>query len=143
MAKSTYKRSSRKTGNNSRRTITQNSNGSRTVSNSRNYSTGSTKTVSHNSKTGRTRTTYTVRNGGGWINRYTSTSGPNNSPSARKSRGTKSKGSSRSRMSGGYPNYGNTTWGEIFKDLLFIIMCYIGIAVGAILLLFLLVWILF
>jgi hypothetical protein len=45
-------------------------------------------------------------------------------------------------MSGGYPNYGNTTWGEIFKDLLYILMCYIGIGVGIVLLLVIAVWLL-
>jgi hypothetical protein len=78
MTTSRTRRTSKKTGNNSRRTITQNTNGSRTISNSTKYSSGNRKTISNNSKTGRTRTTYTVVNNGGWISRTTTMSGASN-----------------------------------------------------------------
>lgn len=144
MGKSTYKRSSKKTGNNSRRTTTLNSkSNSRTISNSRGYASGSRKTISHNSKTGRTRTTYTIRNGGGWITRFTTMSGSPSSKSKR-SRRTKERCSRSGRNSGGYyGEYRHITFGELLKDLLIIALYYIGIAVGIILLFYLAVWILF
>lgn len=119
---STYKRRSKKTGNNSRRTVTLNANGSRTVSNSRKYSTGSRKTISYNSKTGRTRTTYTVKNGGGWISRSTSVTG--GSSSGRKSRG-RSRHVDNRRGSVGY--YSDDEPMSLLVALVFIVLYYVGI----------------
>lgn len=144
MGKSTYKRSSKKTGNNSRRTTTLNSkSNSRTISNSRGYASGSRKTISHNSKTGRTRTTYTIRNGGGWITRFTTMSG--SSSSKRKGRSRKHSGSERTSRNDNYyvGNMGDGTWSGIFKNMMIIALYYIAMFVGALLLLYLAVWILF
>lgn len=129
---STYKRRSKKTGNNSRRTVTQNANGSRTVSNSRKYSTGSRKTISHNSKTGRTRTTYTVKNGGGWISRSTSVTGGYKSRNTKSRSGRRGRRGSVDRRSGGSVGYVEYTFGEMIRvllvSLLIIVAYYGGIA---------------
>lgn len=73
---SRYKRVSKKTGNFSRRTITYNADGSRTISNStKRPTTGTRRTVSFNTKKKTTRTTHTTKTGGGWLDRTQWTTG--------------------------------------------------------------------
>ena len=80
------KRTTQKTGNGSRRTTTLSSTGGKTVS----YSNKPTKqsprrTVSFNHKTGRTRTTYSQKLGGGFTRITSKTTGPKKYKSSRSS----------------------------------------------------------
>ena len=70
------RRTSKKTGNNSRRTTTLSSTGTKTESYSNRPSKQSPRrTVSFNHKTGKTRTTYSQKLGGGWTKISTKTTG--------------------------------------------------------------------
>ena len=80
------KRTSRKTGPGSRRTTTLSSTHGRTTSYSNQPSKNvSRRTVSFNNKTGKTRTTYTTKMGGGWTKTTSKTTGGS---TRRKSRGS-------------------------------------------------------
>lgn len=74
---SKYKRTSKKTGNYSRSTSTINSNGRVTKSNStKPPGSGTRRTQSWNSQTGKIRETYTQKMGGGWTRRTSRTLNP-------------------------------------------------------------------
>ena len=72
-----YKRTSKKTGKYSRSTSTINSNGRVTKSNSsKPPGSGTRRTQSWNTQTGKTRETYTTKMGGGWTRRTSRTLNP-------------------------------------------------------------------
>jgi hypothetical protein len=71
-----FKRSSRKTGPNSRETTTISTNGGTTRSTSTKNSTGSRRTTSFNSSTGKVKETWTTKNGGGYTSVKTKTLNP-------------------------------------------------------------------